>query len=79
MSGGWKYPPAGAKTTPTYAVLQDLSGVVETTDGFGIFATKVEALEALILRLESDRTEVVNSIAAAKRARRAEIKRKAHV
>lgn len=71
------YWPSKGATKPTFAILQDLSGVVETSDGFGIFSTEEEALQALILRLESERTEVVDKIAKAKRRQRQLKKRKA--
>lgn len=54
----------------SYAIASDLSGVVATPDGFGIFKTETDALEALILRLESDKTETVLAIAKAKKRKR---------
>lgn len=51
-----------------WAILQDLSGVVETTSG--PHSTELDALQLLILRLESDKTDVVDKIAVAKRRRR---------
>lgn len=51
-----------------WAVYTDLSGVAPIEDG--LFDTELAAIQALILHLESDRTEVVDKIARAKRRRR---------
>lgn len=52
-----------------WAIYDDLSGVVELDD-HGIHPTEDAALQALILHLESDRTEIAAKIAKAKRRRR---------
>lgn len=54
----------------SWAILSDLSGVQETTDGFGIFATEGEAIAVQILHLESNKSDIVDKIAKAKARRR---------
>ncbi len=51
-----------------WAVYTDLSGVAPIEDG--LFDNELAAIQALILHLESDRTEVVDKIAKAKARRR---------
>lgn len=53
-----------------WAIYDDLSGVAEIDD-FGIHPTELVAIEHLILRLESDKTDTIDKIAKAKRRRRA--------
>jgi len=67
-TGPWS---SATERKTTYAIADDLSGVIPTSDGFGIFTTEGEALASLILRLESDLTETRASIARAKRRQRA--------
>lgn len=57
-----------------WAIYDDLSGVTEEED-FGIHPTEEAAQQALILRLESDKTEIVAKINKAKRRLR-QIRRK---
>lgn len=52
-----------------WAILTDMSGVAEISDGH--HPTELAAIEAQILYLESEKTEIVDKIAAAKRRRRA--------
>lgn len=59
----------------TYAVASDLSGIVETTDGFGRFKTKADAVECWIDRLETDRRTLSYRLAVAKRMRNTLAKR----
>lgn len=49
-----------------WAIYDDLSGVVEQED-FGIHPTEEAAQSALVLRLESDKTEIAAKITKAKR------------
>lgn len=51
----------------SWAIYDDLSGVEETTDGFGRHPTEQSALEGLILHLESNRSDIAAKIATAKR------------
>jgi len=57
-----------------WAVYTDLSGVGEVSDGF--WDTELEALQALILHAESNRTDLAAKIAKAKARRRRITKRK---
>lgn len=59
----------------SFAILDDLSGVTETPDGFGIHPTRLSAIQSLILHLESDRSEITTKIANAKRARARETRK----
>lgn len=51
-----------------WAIYDDLSGVALTEDG--PHPTELAAIEKLILHLESNRTDIVDKIAKAKRRRR---------
>lgn len=51
-----------------WAIYDDLSGVAQTEDG--PHPTEEVAIEKLILHLESNRTDIVDKIAKAKRRRR---------
>lgn len=62
-------PPKGEVAT-TYAIASDLSGVIATDDGFGIFKTETEAHQSLILRLESDISSAREVIKASRRRMR---------
>lgn len=57
----------------TFAVASDLSEIIETADGFGIFKTRLEALNAQIRYLEGERSSTAEKLAEAKRLRRREI------
>lgn len=52
-----------------WGIYTDLSGVAEVHDG--PHATELDAVQALILHLESNRTDIADKIASAKRRRRA--------
>jgi uncharacterized protein (UPF0335 family) len=54
----------------SFAIASDLSGVIETKDGFGSFATELEAIESLIERLEAERAGIADVLAEVKRRRR---------
>ena len=58
---------------PRFAIYTDLSGVVEVD--YGHHPTKLDALETLILHLESERSDIASKLAKAKAARRAETRR----
>jgi hypothetical protein len=64
------FPDTRTRGRTTYAIADDLSCVLPTDDGFGIFTTELEAIETLILHLESNKTDVVDKIAKAKARRR---------
>lgn len=68
-SGQWA--PGKGNDKTTFAIASDLSCVIPTHDGFGIFTTEEEALDALISKLEAERADVANKIASAKARRRA--------
>lgn len=54
----------------TYAVASDYSEIVPTHDGFGKFATELEAVDYWIALLEGEREVTAERIARAKRRRR---------
>lgn len=55
----------------TYAIASDYSEVLPTEDGFGKFATELEAVEYWIDLLETQRAVTAEHLARAKRRRRA--------
>lgn len=57
-----------------WGIYTDLSGVAEISDG--PHATELDALQGLILHAESNKTELVDKIAKAKRRRRSILRRK---
>lgn len=59
----------------TWAVASDFSEVIETTDGFGAFSTKLDALNYQIGLLEGERDLAVGRLHKAKRLRRRELKK----
>lgn len=68
--GAWQPPAHGMVVEPTFAIASDLSGVIQTNDGFGSFKTEVEALDALISRLQDQRGIISEILAASRRRRR---------
>jgi hypothetical protein len=67
--GAWT-PAVGRQTGTTYAIAQDLSEVIETEDGFGIFPTRAAAVERWISLLEDERDTTRERLRRAKRLRR---------
>lgn len=60
-------------TGSTWAVASDYSDVIETTDGFGIFPTKRDALERQIELLETESQVTRASLSSARANLRREI------
>lgn len=63
--------PPGAWSGPTgkttYAIASDLSCVVETDDGFGSFATELEAQTVLVGRCEGEKVRAAELLGKARR------------
>ena len=59
-----------------WQIYADLSGVVEMP--VGLHPTEEAALEALVLHLESNKTDITDKLAKAKARRRVLARRKAH-
>jgi len=65
----------GYGTKPSYAIASDLSGVVRTDDGFGIFADELAATDRLIDKLEAEIAVRRGYLSVARRRRSALMKK----
>lgn len=67
--GAWN-PGVGKALGTTYAIASDLSEVIKTEDGFGIFPTELEATKRWIEMLEAEREVTAERLTRARRRRR---------